>query len=223
MNGSDDKSDRFKTFIAVLIAVITVVGAILAWRISVANGAAGSADSEGLAAVLQSVNTDVNISMLLSMNLGLFADYRQHIKKAELLEQDAASTTDAARQAAEREEALRERNVAATARGFVDADYLRVDPATGGETFDGDRYWTVLKAEAAAQQNLDYNTSFAQANRKRDQARGLVGVTIAFSAALFLCTASLATRRRIRFFFAGAAVLIFLTAATAAVFLEILL
>lgn len=45
--------DRFRVAVSILIATVTVVGAIVAWRISVASNAAGSADSKGLNAALQ--------------------------------------------------------------------------------------------------------------------------------------------------------------------------
>ncbi len=222
METGEEKPDRFKVLCGVLIAVVTLVGAIVAWRVAEASGAAGSADSKGLAAALQSANTGIQISTYLSMNLGFFAEYLQHMETAGLLERQASNVSDAARAAALREQALQERNLAASARGFFDQDYARVDPATGKEFFDGNRYWTVQWAEAAVQQNIDYQAPFGEADRKRDKARGLTGVTVAFSMALVLLTAATAIKKRIRIVFAGVASVIFLTALAAAVVLELM-
>lgn len=157
------------------------------------------------------------------MNLGFFADYQEHLEKAKLLEADASTETDSARRVALREEAVRERNLAATARGFLDQDYLSVDPETGEEVFDGDRYWTTEWSEAATEHELDERPFFAQADHLRDKAWGLVSVTIGLGAALFLFTASTTLRSRMRYVLAGCAVPIFLGCVAGAVILELVM
>lgn len=222
---TEDKKphDRFRTAVSILIAAATVVGAAAAWRTSVASGAAGSADSKGLHAALQGANAAITVSTYLSMNLGFFADYREHLEKANLLEADAAKETDGARQASLREEAVRERNLAATARSYVDQDYLAIDPETGLEVFDGNRYWEAQWAEASAGQDLDEASFFAQADHTRTKARALTGVTVGLGTVLFLLTASTVAASRARYVLAGIAVPIFLGAVAAVAALEVLL
>jgi hypothetical protein len=215
-----ETSTRFRSAISVAIAIVTVTGALAAWRVSVAAGAAGSLDSKGLAAVLQAANNDISVSAFLNMNRTFFADYRQHIQMAELLELDADDESDPGQASAMREEALRERNLAAVARGYVDQDYAKVDPDTGQESFDDKRYLAVMRAEASAQQDLDHTAYFSQADRMRDKAQSLVGVTIALSSSLFLFTTAIATNRRGRGALAGLAALTYILAVTAAVVIE---
>ena len=215
--------DRFKTVVSILIAAVTVVGALVAWRISVASGAAGSADSKGLSAALQGANAGITVSTYLSMNMGFFADYREHLEKAKLLEADASKEADPSRRTSLREEAVRERNMAATARGYLDLDYLAIDPETSEEVFDGNRYWEAQWAEASAGQDLDETPFFAASDHARTRARALTGVTVGLGAALFLLTASTTVRSRVKYVLAASALPLFLGAVAAAAFLGLVM
>ena len=220
-SGTDPKHERFKTYASLLIAIVTLVGALVAWRISVATGAAAGADSDGLAAALQSADTSTRLSTYLTGYLGFFADYRQHIEMAQLLEQDAAATIDAGRQVALTQQAVGERNLAARAMAALDQDYVKTDPATGKQTFAADLFLNTQWAQAKAQQDLDPGSHFAKADVKRDKARGLVGVTVLFSAALLLLTASTTTRHWTKFILLGTAVPLFLDGGMTAFVLEL--
>jgi hypothetical protein len=211
---------RFKTYASLLIAAVTLVSALVAWRISVATGAAGGADSDGLAAALLSSDTSTHISTYLNGYLGFFADYRQHIDMAQLLEQDAAATTDAARQVALTGQAVAERNLAARDMAALDQDYVKTDTATGKQTFDANQFWNTQWAQARAQQDLDSAPYFSKADVKRNKARGLVGVTVLFSAALLLLTASTTTRHWTKFMLLGTAVPVFLVGVLIVLVLE---
>jgi hypothetical protein len=217
----DKGHDWFRTVVSILIATVTVVGAITAWRISVASNAASSFDSKGLSAALAGANAGITISTYLSMNMGFFADYREHLEKAKLLEMDASKEPDPERHAAMREEAVRERSLAATARGYLDSDYLSFDPETGEEVFDGNRFWTANWAEASTVQDLEEQPFFAQADRLRDKAWGLVIVTVALGAALFLFTAAITVRGRGKYVLAVCALPVFLGAVALAAVLEL--
>ena len=219
---TDPKHERFKIYASILIATVTLVGALVAWRISVASGDAGGADSEGLAAALQASDTSTRISTYLTGYLGFFADYRQHIEMAQLLEQDAAASTDLARQAALTQQAVGERNLAARAIAALDQDYVKTDPTSGKQTFEADQYWNTQWAQAKAQQDLDSSSDFAKADTKRNKARGLVGVTILFSTALLLLTASTTTHHWTKFILLGTAVPLFLLGVIVTFVLEIL-
>jgi hypothetical protein len=218
---TDLQHARFKTYASLLIATVTLVGALVAWRISVATGEAGGADSDGLAAALLSSDTSTHISTYLTGYRGFFADYRQHIDMAQLLEQDASATTDAARQVALTEQAVAERNLAARAMASLDQDYVKTDIATGKQTFDADLFSNTQWAQAKAQQDLDSASDFARADLKRNKARGLVGVTVLFSAALLLLTASTTTHHWTKFILLGTAVPLFLFGVLTAFVLEL--
>ncbi len=196
---------RLKTAVSVLIATVTVIGAVVGWRISVASGAAGAADSRGLEAALHAANTGSSVSTYLSTNLSFFAEYEEHLERATLLERDLASEPDAARRQALDDEALRERSLAAAARGYVNADYIAVDLETGAESFDGNRFWDAQWAETAVTQTLDPAPSFTQADQVRMKARDLTAVAVGLSFALFLLSAATVSSRRAMQILAAAA------------------
>ena len=201
--------DRFRTVVSVFIATVTVIGAVAGWRISVASGAAGAADSRGLTAALQAANTGVSVSTYLSTYLSFFAEYQEHLARATLVERDLANESNAKRRKAMEDEALRQHSLAATARGYVNADYISLDPDTGDEYFDGNRFWDAQWAETAVTQDLDPAPSFAEADRARTKARGLTAATVGLSVALFLFSAAtVVPRRRMKVLTAFAAPLI---------------
>ena len=45
----EKKDDRFKTFVAILIAVVSLAGALLAWRIAFLDSVASDDDVQGIA------------------------------------------------------------------------------------------------------------------------------------------------------------------------------
>ncbi len=209
MEGEKKTHDRFKTVVSILIATVTVIGALAGWRISVASSAAGAADSRGLHAALQAANTGVSVSTYLSTYLSFFAEYQEHLDRATLIERDLAHESNAQRRKAMEAEALREHSLAATARGYVNADYISLDSDTGREYFDGNRFWDAQWAETAVTQDLDPAPSFAVADRARTKARGLTAAAVGLSVALFLLSsATVAPHHRMKILAASAAPLV---------------
>lgn len=212
---------RFLTVISVLIAAVTVVGALVAWRISVASVQATAADSQGLTAALNSAGASISVSTYLSNNLNFFVAYRRHLLAAELLEKQAQRLPGGARKSALLEAAREERNLAATNRNYVDADYLEFDTSDGREVFNGNRYWEAQLASEQALRPLEEKPFFERADHLRDKSRFLTGVTVALGAALFLFAAARITRERGKYFLAGAASVLFALSLAAAVIIEI--
>jgi hypothetical protein len=211
----------FQTSVGILIAALTTAGAAAVWRISVAGGKAAEEDAQGLMAALRASNAAMTVSTTLSNNLSLFIEYRQHLAAAALLEKEAASASDPVRRSSLRRDALRERNRAATARTYVDPDYLAVDASDGREYFDGNRYWEARLASEASFEPLDEKPFFDRADRLRGKARSLAGVSAGLGVALFLLVAASVGRGRTRFYLAGAGTLIFFLSSAAAVLIEI--
>jgi hypothetical protein len=59
------RTSRYSTFISIMLAVVSVIGAIVAWRVSVALSNAGSADTAGLLAEMD--KADVEIAATISV------------------------------------------------------------------------------------------------------------------------------------------------------------
>jgi hypothetical protein len=214
---------RLRTAVSVLIATVTVIGALVGWRISVASGATGAADSRGLEAALRSANTATSISTLLATNLSFFSQYQEHLELATLLERDLAVEPDPTRRRTLEDEALRERSLAENARTRVDVDYVEVDPENGTEYFNGNRFWEAQQAETAATQALDPAPAFADADQARTKTRDLTAVAVALSGSLFLLSAATVTPRRGMLILSVVAVPVATAASVAAVVIECLL
>src|SRR5512133_1631293 len=69
------QDDRLQTWIAILIALATVIGGLVAWRASVADDAAGDADFAGLHATLNVNETRALNYVNAYENYGAFVTY----------------------------------------------------------------------------------------------------------------------------------------------------
>lgn len=219
-SSTDRRKSNLKTVVSILIATATVAAALVGWRASIAGGAAGAADSRGLEAALHAANTGTSISTYLSGNLSFFAEYQEHLARAMGLGAACAAEADLARRGALAAEALRERTLAAASLAYVNADYIALDPSTGEEYFDGDRFWDAQWAEAAAAKPIDSAPAFAEADLARQKARGLTGATVGFAVGLFALAAATAASRRLMWILLGLAVPTLLAASALAAWFE---
>lgn len=73
-----ENNDHFKTVIAVLIAVVTVIGAMVAWRAALAGGNAGDADLAGVTATLNTEETRTLNKANLYANYQAYTNYMLH-------------------------------------------------------------------------------------------------------------------------------------------------
>src|SRR5512147_2920402 len=78
-------SNRFATFLAICIAVATVVGAVLAARASVYNDAANDADQAGLSSAIDLALAQASVEAQRAQNLSAFLQFAQHRRLAELI------------------------------------------------------------------------------------------------------------------------------------------
>jgi thioesterase domain-containing protein len=77
MNDSEAGSNRFGTVVAVLIAVVTVVGAIVAWRVAVALSNAGSADTLGILAAVEKEDVTTRATITLIGHRTAYATFKR--------------------------------------------------------------------------------------------------------------------------------------------------
>src|SRR5512147_1805579 len=78
-------SNRFAVFLAIGIAIATVVGAILAARAAVYNSAANDADQAGLSSAIDLALTQSSVEAQRAQNLSAFLQFAQHRRLAELI------------------------------------------------------------------------------------------------------------------------------------------
>ncbi len=197
-------SRRMRILTASLIAFTSVLGAVGAWRASVASGAAADADRKGFA---DNVAGTQQRAAILIRSDGILLDYvRMHAyqDRAAALRTQAqtASPDDAARLGVE---ADADQKLAELLRSTIDPDAIRPDG-----TLDLRRKFQIEFALAASQQDLDPAPDFALSDRMRTKAEHLIGLTALFiAAALFLTLAQVSrTQARRLYFIGGLAVLV---------------
>lgn len=82
MSEEAEASDAFKTVIAILIAVVAVVGAVVAWRAALNDASAGDADFAGIRANINAAETRI-INMA-----ALYENYRAYLAATRYREQE---------------------------------------------------------------------------------------------------------------------------------------
>jgi hypothetical protein len=78
MGSDEEKESRFEVLVAILIAVATVLGAVIAWRASVVADAAGDADYAGLRAQVNEVEVRALSFVNTYEHYGSFVNYSRY-------------------------------------------------------------------------------------------------------------------------------------------------
>ncbi|MFN8441266.1 MAG: hypothetical protein U0175_10875 [Caldilineaceae bacterium] len=94
--GEDDEEDSFRMWMAILIAIVTLVGAWMGWVTAGISGVAGDSASGGMDAVINAESTLTLNSIALYKHYRAFTDYARYQSTADLLAQEAAQQPDAA-------------------------------------------------------------------------------------------------------------------------------
>lgn len=214
---AEEESDIFETIMAILIAIVTCAGGIVAWRAAVASNGAGNANSDGLYAALNAQETLTLTNSESYRHYRAYTYYTEKDRLQALIEADLKLTEapDVKRQQAEAA------GMAATSRLFFPARYLNRDGSYATERELGEAW-------AQAEQTLDLNPDpyFTAADQLSIKTSWLVGTFVFLSVALLLYTLAegLHPKRQVlRYAVALIATLCFLASAGAAVTVEVLL
>jgi hypothetical protein len=84
----EGKESRMETVVAILIAVVTVIGAVVAWRASVAADGAGDADFAGLQASLNAEETQALNYVNAYEHYGAYVAYERNLKLGNAIAND---------------------------------------------------------------------------------------------------------------------------------------
>ena len=201
-------SPRLRLAIAALIALTSMLGAVSAWRASVAFGEAGGADRKGFADTIAQEQQRAIITSSLDRTLFQFLRARSYSTQSDKLRRAAgnAAGTDAPSLQTQSEayEA-----VAESIDTTVSDDALAEDGSLAL-----DRAFQIEWANARSTQDLDPAPEFAAAEASRTRAERLVGLTaLMIAAAFFLTLAQISkTRAHVLYFGGGVGVLVVATA-----------
>jgi hypothetical protein len=205
--------------IPVLIGLVSVTGAVVTWRSSLASEKATDNDRQAIAETVQVSQADADVEIVVQDAIVRFSEHAAALVSAGLLEVDAdrfSAIGNAAAADAAAIEAIEER---AVARRVLEGASVQLDiyVDTEGEQpfFDSGQLRTDLQEAVARELQVDPATTQAEANRLRNESQRLDGWLIALVGSVVLLTFAQVSRKRglkLGFLAGGTAVWIVVTA-----------
>jgi hypothetical protein len=198
-----EKSDRFKTIAAVLLAIVTAMGALVAWRAAVAADIASNTDFSGLAATLNAEETRALNSVTAYEHYRAYTAYLRYNELGNVIAQDMPDASEFETPALDRQmsEAW---DLATEIQGsFFPNRYLKPDGS-----YDTQRELDEAWADAAQQKDLNPDPHFARADRMRAKSTTLIVLLIALAVALWCYTLAETLDHKLRYVLAAGGTLI---------------
>jgi hypothetical protein len=178
---TSDSADRLEFINALLIALVTLIGAFVAWRVSVAGDNAGDASLAGLIATLNVQETHALNNTLLYENYRAYTAYTRYNTLGYEIEADLADVSDET-EAEVLDRQMREAWDAAESFYFP-REYLKRDGS-----YDTQRELGEALAEAARQRDLNPQPHFAESDQMQAKSNWLVVVITGLAVALLCFT-----------------------------------
>jgi hypothetical protein len=206
-----------RILIAVLIALVSVTGAVLTWRAAQLDEDALDKDRQAVAETVLQQQTQVDVDTQLRAEQQAFAEYRAELANADELDAEAErlAATDASTATVLRDEAASLREVADHLAGLTfSLDYVE-EGDEGDTTFDLERRQDDLEREDEATVRANPRKAAQEAVELRERSQRLVGWIIPLAVAVVLLTvAQILRRSRARLVLTGGAVTIYIVVAT---------
>ena len=182
MVSSTESSNRFKIIVAVLIALVTVVGAVAAWRSALIDDQAGDEDFAGLAAAVSAEETHTSSNSTMYANYRAYTAYVRYNELGNLIADDLPDVSESESDALQHQ-MMEAWTLAIGASGFFPNRYLNRDG-----TYDTDRELGEAWAYAGQQKDLYPEQHFARADRLRAASSWLVAIIILLTVSVWFYT-----------------------------------
>lgn len=178
-----DKTNRLETIVAILIAVTTVLGAVVAWRASVANDASGDVDFAGLQAAVNAAETHALSFVNTYENYGAYTAYKRYSTLGDLITKDMADAKDEEEVALLDGQRANAHSLALANQGLFPNKHLNRDGS-----YSVQRQLGVMWADAAKEKDLNPDPQFAEADRLRGKTNRLLRSLMIIALALVFYT-----------------------------------
>ena len=212
-----NSTNRFETFLAISIALATVVGAMLAARASTYNDMANDADQAGLSSALDLALAQSAIEAQRDQNLMAFMEFAQHRRLAEMIVQQMKSLDANSVQWAQLDQqSSAEWDKSVNSRYFFNSDYY--DKFTN--TFDQQSFMDSQLAEQASFQDLNPEPHFMEAEEGRTRASQMLGLVTVLGVSLFFFALANVVESQLRYGLAALGVIILLGSSIVALLIE---
>lgn len=173
-NETPQHESRLESIAAILIAVVTVIGAVVAWRASVAADSAGDADTAGLRASIDAEKTRALNFVDAYEHYGAYTAYARYNNLGNALADEAAHAADEQQAAALDRQSAEAFDLATANQSLFPNRYLNRDGSYNVKRELGESW-----ADAAQQEDLNPEAHFVEADRLRKKTNQLVlAVTI---------------------------------------------
>ena len=176
-------NDRFTTIVAIMIALVALIGAVVAWRASVADDASGDADYAGLRAAINAEETRALNATTAYAQYGAYVAYQRNSALGDLIAEDmAAAATDDEVLVLNSQRADAHDMAIASERLFQQR-FLNRDG-----TYSVERQLGEMWADASKQRDLNPEPQFAEADRLSDKSSSLLAAVGVLALALVFYT-----------------------------------
>lgn len=177
---NEEKSSILETTVAILIAVVVVIAALISWRASVVDDGAGDADYAGLRSAVFSTRATALNNLNAYESYGNYVNYHRNTILAEMISKDIETAP------AEQQDLLTEQMKVATDLADAANDMFETRYLNRDGSYSVQRQLAVMQADAARENDLDYESQFAEADKGRAKTRSLlVSVMILTIATVF--------------------------------------
>ncbi len=211
------QTDKFKTFTASMIAIVTVVSALTAWRASVASQDASEADFRGLVATVNAEEAQVLTAIKMAEHYQAFLSYTRYNELGyRLYEALQAGSTDAA--ALERQKSDSWGIAFGLQALFFPSRYLRPDG-----TYDRERETDELLADEQRARDTRPEAHFQEGDALRRKANLLVQMLILLGVSFWFFTLAQIAEHKIKILFALTSGLLLAAGSLAVLTIEIVM
>ncbi len=213
----EEKENRLETIVAILIAVVTVIGAVIAWRASVAADGAGDADFAGLQASLNAEETRALNFVNAYEHYGAYVAYNRNLKLGNAIADDLAKDTNLDEREAfvldrQRAEAY---DLAKANQDLFPNRFLNRDGSYSVQREIGEAW-----ADAAKEKKLEPEADYAEADKLRLKTNLLLATLSLLGVGLVFFTLVETSGERWQMVLIGLGVLFSIAGTAAAIFFE---
>jgi hypothetical protein len=198
--------DRFRTWVAIAIALVSILGAVVAFSATLTEQDARKLDAQGIEDSSRQQQIVTDLQATVNQDLRYLVSYQEHVKAATELDQQANTlqADDPTSASLLHAQAESERVLARSWQSFFQAAIPTVGDASAPLKYDAAAALQRLENNSSDLQQLRPQALLAQADSKHTESVNLVGLVTLFVAGLLFLTLAQFTRPAIRRIFAGA-------------------
>ncbi|HVN16033.1 MAG TPA: hypothetical protein VMT73_09870 [Anaerolineales bacterium] len=211
------KSEGFKTFTAIMIAIVSVVGALVTWRAALASNEASQDDFTGLAAAINAQESQVLTAITVSEHYQAFLDYTRYNELGNQINDEIQknNSTDGS--------LTRQKSDAWGIAFGLQSLFFPQRYLLPNGTYDVQRETDEQNAEAERTQDVKPELHFTQADTLRLKANLQVVILILLGISFWFFTLAQINERGIKYFFAAGGLLTLIVSVLASVFVELVM